>query len=129
MPTLALLDPDDMVDGETDDIVYVAKLRQAFARLATEARKATAALEAEEEATRLATERASAREATLVLKADFERGVKDWSQWTTGKEDTFGKAAAATGAMAAQLLGASPDETNRWGHQPPPASDPPNPED
>ena len=54
------------------------------------------------------------------LKADFERGVNDWSQWTTGKKDIFGKAAAATGAMAAQLLGASPDETNRWGHRPDP---------
>ena len=49
---------------------------------------------------------------------DFERGVNDWSQWTNGKKDIFGKAAAATGAMAAQLLGASPDETNRWGHRP-----------
>eukprot|EP00964_Phaeocystis_antarctica_P092861 scaffold59805_cov40-Phaeocystis_antarctica.AAC.1 len=49
---------------------------------------------------------------TAALKVDFERGVNDWSQWTNGKKDYFGKAAAATGTMAAQLLGASPDETN-----------------
>mmetsp|Transcript_27072 Transcript_27072/g.64442 ORF Transcript_27072/g.64442 Transcript_27072/m.64442 type:complete len:1509 (-) Transcript_27072:202-4728(-) len=108
-----LLDPDEMVGvGKTDDksvIVYVAKLRQAFADQADDVKRRIA----EEEAARLATERAEARKATAALKADFERGVNDWSQWTTGKKDIFGKAAAATGAMAAQLLGASPDETNR----------------
>ena len=107
-------DMDDMVGGKTDDksvIVYVAKLRQALAVFT----------EKEEEAARLATERAEARKATLALKVlDFERGVNEWSQWTNGKKDIFGKAAAATGAMAAQLLGASPDETNRWGHRPHP---------
>ena len=113
-----LLDPDDMVGGEPDKrsvIAYVAKLRQAFADQADDVKRRIA----EEEAARLATERAEARKATLALKVlDFERGVNEWSQWTNGKKDIFGKAAAATGAMAAQLLGASPDETNRWGHQP-----------
>ena len=118
-----LLDPDDMVGGKTDDksvIVYVAKLRQAFADQADDVKRRLA----EEEAARLAAERAEARKATAALKADFERGVNDWSQWTNGKKEIFGKAAAASGAMAAQLLGASPDETNRWGHQPCPCPHP-----
>ena len=117
-----LLDPADMVGGEPDKrsvIAYVAKLRQAFADQADDVKRRMAEEEAARLAT-LATEHAKARKATAALKADFERGVNDWSQWTTGKKDIFGKAAAATGAMAAQLLGASPDETNRWGHRPHP---------
>ena len=118
-----LLDPDDMVGGKTDDksvIVYVAKLRQAFADQADDVKRRLA----EEEATRLAAERAEARKATAALQADFVRGVNDWSQWANGKKDLFAKAAAASGAVAAQLLGASPDETNRWEHQPYPCPDP-----
>eukprot|EP00964_Phaeocystis_antarctica_P097921 scaffold63995_cov48-Phaeocystis_antarctica.AAC.1 len=105
---------DDMVGGRTDDksvIVYVAKLRQALADLADDVKRRMVEEEAARLAT-LATERAKARKVTAELKADFERGVNDWSQWTNGKKDVFGKAAAASGAMAAQLLGASPDETN-----------------
>eukprot|EP00964_Phaeocystis_antarctica_P089775 scaffold57340_cov55-Phaeocystis_antarctica.AAC.1 len=71
-----LLDPADMVGGEPDKmsvIAYVAKLRQALAVFT----------EKEEEAARLATERAEARKATLALKVlDFERSANEWSQWT-----------------------------------------------
>jgi len=107
-----LLDPADMVQDKTDDksmIVYVAKLRQAFADQADDVKRRLA----EEEAARLAAERAKAREATAALKADFERGVNDWSAWTRGKQDKFAECAAASGAAAARLLGATPDETNK----------------
>ena len=106
-----LLDPADMVGGKTDDksvIVYVAKLRQAFADQADDVKRRLA----EAEAARLAAERAAARQGTAALKADFARGVSDWSKWTSGKKEGFAEAAAASGAAAARLLGGSADETN-----------------
>ena len=60
-----------------------------------------------------AREKKEARRATAALKADFEKGVHEWSEWTRGKQDTFAEGAAASGAAAARLLGSTPGETNQ----------------